>query len=173
MAANIAGRIRYRHVNIGVPKTLVRYLVNWCAEFEFKEDAGSILHDIYQTPVTPELLPLDADGKQNQHTEETIGSYELHDFFLYYTVRHPFKPGKVAFLAKLAFAGKYENDVILETLETFYTRFFANQFKRSAMPDGPKIGSVALSPRGDWRMPSDASARLWLEEIRKLRKQDA
>jgi len=153
------------HVNAGVPKTLVRYLVEWAAEAEFSGEASEVLRDICATPITPELLPLGADGKLEQKTEDTIGPYELHDFFLYYTVRFQFAPVKVFVLARQAFAGDYPAETILRWLGVFYRRFFSQQFKRSAMPDGPKVGSVALSPRGDWRMPSDASAALWLAEV--------
>jgi NAD+ synthase (glutamine-hydrolysing) len=159
------------HVNAGVPKTLVRYLVDWCAESEFSGEAARVLHDIANTPITPELLPLDDNGALQQETEATIGPYVLHDFFLFYMVRHQFAPKKVFFLAQEAFQGSYDDAAILNWLDTFYRRFFSQQFKRSAMPDGPKVGSVALSPRGDWRMPSDASAALWLDEVKALRAQ--
>jgi NAD+ synthase (glutamine-hydrolysing) len=153
------------HVNAGVPKTLVRYLVEWAADAEFSDEASATLHDIAATPITPELLPLDAEGNLEQKTEDTIGPYELHDFFLYQTVRFQCAPRKVFALAAQAFAGAYDEETILNWLGVFYRRFFSQQFKRSAMPDGPKVGSVALSPRGDWRMPSDASAALWLAEV--------
>ncbi len=157
------------HVNAGVPKTLVRYLVAWVADAEFSGETAAILHDICATPITPELLPLNASGGLEQKTEDAIGPYELHDFFLYQTVRFQFPPTKVFVLARQAFAGDYPDDVILRWLEVFYRRFFSQQFKRSAMPDGPKVGSVALSPRGDWRMPSDASPALWLAEVEAIR----
>ncbi len=156
------------HVNAGVPKTLVRYLVEWTAEAEFSGETSVVLRDIVATPITPELLPLDANGALEQKTEETIGPYALHDFFLYYTVRFQFAPRKVFVLARQAFAGTYADAEILRWLEVFYRRFFSQQFKRSAMPDGPKVGSVALSPRGDWRMPSDASSALWLADVKAL-----
>ncbi len=156
------------HVNAGVPKTLVRYLVEWTADAEFSGETSAVLRDIVATPITPELLPLDANGALEQKTEETIGPYALHDFFLYYTVRFQFAPHKVFVLARQAFAGDYPDAVILRWLEVFYRRFFSQQFKRSAMPDGPKVGSVALSPRGDWRMPSDASSALWLADVKAL-----
>lgn len=155
-------------VNAGVPKTLVRYLVDWAGDVEFSGDVAKILHDIVATPITPELLPLDDAGAQAQDTEATIGPYELHDFSLYYMVRHQFAPRKIFLLAQHAFAGAYDAKTILKWLKVFYKRFFAQQFKRSAMPDGPKVGSVALSPRGDWRMPSDARAALWLTQIQEL-----
>lgn len=153
------------HVNAGVPKTLVRYLVSWAADALFAGEATAVLHDIVDTPITPELLPLGADNKLEQKTEETIGPYELHDFFLFQVVRYQFAPRKVFWLAQRAFAGVYDDETILKWLRTFYRRFFSQQFKRSSMPDGPKVGSVALSPRGDWRMPSDASAASWLRAI--------
>jgi NAD+ synthase (glutamine-hydrolysing) len=152
------------HVNAGVPKTLVRWLVEWAADNEFSGPASEVLHSICQTPITPELLPLGKDQALMQKTEEIIGPYELHDFFLFFVVRHAFAPRKILWLAEQAFEGKYTRETILKWLRTFYKRFFSQQFKRSAMPDGPKVGSVALSPRGDWRMPSDGEARLWLDE---------
>ena len=154
------------HVNAGVPKTLVRYLIEWVADEESSgRRAAAVLRDIIATPITPELLPLGADGSLEQKTEDAIGPYELHDFFLYQVVRFQFPPAKVFFLARLAFAGVHPDAEIVRWLELFYRRFFSQQFKRSAMPDGPKVGSVALSPRGDWRMPSDASAAVWLDEL--------
>ena len=156
------------HVNAGIPKTLVRYLIDWCAEAEFSGAPAKVLHDIVATPISPELLPTTDDGKQHQQTEDLVGPYELHDYFLYHVVRHGARPAKVLSLAGLAFAGRYDRAVILRWLEVFIRRFFSQQFKRSAMPDGPKVGSVALSPRGDWRMPSDASATEWLAEIASL-----
>jgi NAD+ synthase (glutamine-hydrolysing) len=156
------------HVNAGVPKTLVRYLVEWAAEAEFSGETSEVLRDICATPITPELLPLDQNGLLAQKTEDTIGPYELHDFTLYYTIRCQFAPAKVFVLARQAFAGRYTAETILQWMGVFYRRFFSQQFKRSAMPDGPKVGSVALSPRGDWRMPSDASPALWLAEVEAL-----
>ncbi len=157
------------HVNAGVPKTLVRYLVEWCADEVFNGETSVVLRDIAATPITPELLPLGANQELEQKTEETIGPYELHDFFLFQTARYQFPPAKVFFLARDLFADTYSNTTILHWLEVFYRRFFAQQFKRSSMPDGPKVGSVALSPRGDWRMPSDASSADWVDAVRKLR----
>ena len=155
------------HVNAGVPKTLVRYLIEWVADEEWSgRRAEAVLRDIIATPITPELLPLGTGGALEQKTEDAIGPYELHDFFLYQVVRFGFAPAKVFVLARQAFAEVYTEQEILRWLEVFYRRFFSQQFKRSAMPDGPKVGSVALSPRGDWRMPSDASAALWLDELR-------
>jgi len=158
------------HVNVGVPKTLVRYLIDWCADAEFAGAPAAVLHDISATPISPELLPVDRRGRQRQKTENTIGPYELHDFFLYQIVRFGFCPAKVVYLAGLAFAGKYDRSTILRWLEVFLRRFISQQFKRSAMPDGPKVGSVALSPRGDWRMPSDAEASAWVGELKRLQK---
>jgi NAD+ synthase (glutamine-hydrolysing) len=143
------------HVNSGVPKTLVRYLIEWCAEGPFADKAGAILRDIADTPITPELLPLAADASLQQKTEDTIGPYELHDFFLFHFVRHGSSAEKIRWLAAQAFAGKYDEETIAKWLALFFKRFAQNQFKRSSVPDGPKVGSVALSPRGDWRMPSD------------------
>lgn len=158
------------HVNAGVPKSLVKYLVEWCAESVFSGEISKILIDIFNTPITPELLPLSGGKELVQKTESTIGPYELHDFFLFNCVRKQFTPAKILFLAEQAFAGKYSREEILKWLELYYKRFFSQQFKRSSMPDGPKVGSVALSPRGDWRMPSDASAATWLAEIANLKK---
>jgi len=148
------------HVNCGVPKTLVRYLIEWCAEGPFADKAGAILRDIADTPITPELLPLAADASLRQRTEDTIGPYELHDFFLFHFVRHGSSAEKIRWLAAQAFAGKYDDATIAKWLALFFKRFAQNQFKRSSVPDGPKVGSVALSPRGDWRMPSDFAGDL-------------
>lgn len=161
------------HVNAGVPKTLVRYLVAWCAEELFSGETSTVLHDIVATPITPELLPLGKDNVLEQKTEETIGPYALHDFYLYQTVRHQAPPAKVYFLARQAFGDEYTPAVLLKWLAVFYRRFFSQQFKRSSMPDGPKVGSVALSPRGDWRMPSDASSAEWLAAVAELEAQAA
>ncbi len=157
------------NVNGGVPKTLVRYLVEWAADNEYSGQISEVLHDICETPITPELLPLGTDGRLQQFTEDSIGPYDLHDFFLFHVVRYQFPPRKIFWLARLAFKEKYSRTEILRWLQVFYQRFFSQQFKRSALPDGPKVGSVALSPRGDWRMPSDAAASLWLEEVASLR----
>lgn len=156
------------HVNSGVPKTLVRHLVEWCAEEEFGEPVSGLLLDIAATPISPELLPLGKDAALVQMTEDTVGPYELHDFFLFHMVRCGFSPAKIVALAEIAFEERFSREEICRWLRVFYTRFFANQFKRSSMPDGPKVGTVALSPRGDWRMPSDASAVAWLAEIEAL-----
>ena len=152
-------------VNASVPKTLVRYLIEWCAEAEFSGKTAEVLHDVCATPVSPELLPPDEDGAISQKTEDHVGPYELHDFFLFQVVRNQFAPRKILDLACRAFAEDYSQAEVLKWLQLFYRRFFAQQFKRSCLPDGPKVGSVSLSPRGDWRMPSDASANLWLAEL--------
>ena len=155
-------------VNASIPKTLVRHLVNWVADTIIDEDSQATLKDIVATPISPELIPADEDGNISQKTEDLVGPYELHDFFLYYTLRFGFRPCKIFFLATHAFAGKYQDEVIKKWLTTFFRRFFAQQFKRSCLPDGPKVGSCSLSPRGDWRMPSDASSASWLEECDRL-----
>ena len=154
-------------VNAGVPKTLVRHLVRYYADTCGEETLKALLLDILDTPVSPELLP-PVDGVISQKTEDLVGPYELHDFFLYYMLRCGFEPAKVYRVAEIAFAGIYDDDVILKWLKIFYKRFFAQQFKRSCLPDGPKVGSVALSPRGDLRMPSDASAAVWLAQLEEL-----
>ena len=155
-------------VNSGIPKTLIRYVVKWASEYKFSGRVRKILLDILDTPVSPELLPPDREGKIKQKTEEEVGPYELHDFFLYNTVRNGFSPKKVFYLAKIAFKDTYDEKTIKKWLENFYKRFITQQFKRSCIPDGPKIGSVALSPRGDWRMPSDASISTWLKEVKSI-----
>lgn len=154
-------------VNSSVPKTLVRYLVSYFADTTQDRTLCDVLKDVLDTPVSPELLP-PKDGEIAQKTEDIVGPYELHDFFLYYILRFGFEPGKVYRLAKIAFASSYEDKVILKWLKIFYQRFFSQQFKRSCLPDGPKVGSVSVSPRGDLRMPSDASAALWMRELDKL-----
>ena len=153
-------------VNAGVPKSLVRHLVSWYSETTENKRAASALKDILETPISPELLPADENGRIVQKTEETIGPYELHDFFLFHMVRNGFSPKKILKLAILAFQTKYDSGEILKWLTVFYKRFFTQQFKRSCLPDGVKVGSVCLSPRGDWRMPSDASAELYLRELK-------
>lgn len=155
-------------VNAGVPKTLVRYLVSWFAARADDARLKTTLLDIVDTPISPELIPADSGGNIKQKTEDLVGPYDLHDFFLYYTLRYGFSPQRIYYLARVAFAGQFDNDVILKWLRVFFRRFFAQQFKRSCLPDGPKVGSVCLSPRGDWRMPSDASSALWLKEIDSL-----
>ena len=154
-------------VNAGVPKTLVRHLVEYYADTCNDKALSDVLRDVLDTPVSPELLP-PVDGVISQRTEDLVGPYELHDFFLYYMLRCGYSPAKVYRVAKLAFRGQYEDGVIWKWLKTFYRRFFAQQFKRSCLPDGPKVGSVALSPRGDLRMPSDAGVSLWLAEAERL-----
>ena len=149
-------------VNTSVPKTLIRSLIRRATEKQTDNTVSSILFDILDTPVSPELLPPDASGKIAQKTEDIIGPYELHDFFLYYFVRWRFTPSKILYLALQAFDGKYEKEEIINRMKLFIKRFFSQQFKRSCSPDGPKVGIVSLSPRGDWRMPSDASAEMWL-----------
>ena len=158
-------------VNASIPKTLVRHLVKWCADRHFGDGAQNdksakeILYDIIDTPISPELLPADDKGNISQKTEDLVGPYELHDFFLYNLFRNGYSPDKLLFLAQKAFAGIYDGDTIKKWLKTFLRRFFSQQFKRSCLPDGPKVGSVSLSPRGDWRMPSDAKAALFLEGL--------
>lgn len=149
-------------VNCSVPKTLVRYLVNYVAQKEVDKPTSEILIDILNTPVSPELLPKDSEGNIAQKTEDIVGPYELHDFFLYYFIRQGAEPEKILFLAKAAFKDEYSEETIKKWLNKFITRFFTQQFKRSALPDGPKVGTISLSPRGDWRMPSDTSYNSWL-----------
>ncbi len=151
-------------VNASVPKTLVRHLVRYAADV-FGGRIAEVLLDILDTPVSPELLPPTGDGEIAQKTEDLVGPYELHDYFLYYLLRFGFEPGKIYRMALKSFEGAYDVKTVHTWLRTFYRRFFAQQFKRSCLPDGPKVGSVTLSPRGDWRMPSDASSRLWLAQI--------
>ncbi len=155
-------------VNAGVPKTLVRYVVNWCADTQYQDEISEILNDIIDTPISPELLPISEMGELVQETEQKIGPYELHDFFLYHSIRCHFKPSKVVFLAEHAFGDKYSREEITAWIKIFYKRFFNQQFKRSCMPDGIKVGTVSLSPRGNWRMPSDAVADGWLKELESL-----
>ena len=154
-------------VNSGIPKTLVRHLVRFYADTCNNDTLKNLLLDILDTPVSPELLP-PVDGKISQKTEDLVGPYELHDFFLYYILRFGFAPDKIYRIAKIAFKDVYDDAVILKWLKVFYRRFFSQQFKRSCLPDGPKVGSVAISPRGDLRMPSDACSRIWLDTIEKM-----
>ncbi len=156
-------------VNAGVPKTLVRHLVRYEADIAATDALRTVLLDILDTPVSPELLPA-KDGEISQKTDDLVGPYELHDFYLYYVLRFGFGPAKIFRLAKAAFAGRaeYPDEVLYRWLRNFYWRFFAQQFKRSCLPDGPKVGSVTLSPRGDWRLPSDAAAALWLAELEQI-----
>ena len=155
-------------VNVSIPKTLVRYLVKWIADGDMDEASQATLYDIIDTPISPELIPADKDGNITQKTEDLVGPYELHDFYLYNFLRHGFRPAKILYLAKVAFCGQYDEETIKKWMSVFFRRFFQQQFKRSCLPDGPKVGSVAISPRGDWRMPSDASPALWLKEIEGL-----
>ncbi len=161
-------------VNVSVPKTLVRYLVEWVSMHRMDDLSRSILLDIIDTPISPELIPADENGDISQITEDLVGPYELHDFFLYYFLRYGFRPSKIFYLATRAFDGHdkrakvYDESIIKKWLTIFCRRFFAQQFKRSCLPDGPKVGSCSLSPRGDWRMPSDATSEAWLEECEHL-----
>ena len=155
-------------INASVPKTLVRKLVEWAAAQQEDSRIREILLDVVATPVSPELLPSDAEGNIAQKTEDLVGPYELHDFFLYHFINSGYSPRKILRVAELAFGGEYDRETILKWLRVFFRRFFSQQFKRSAMPDGPKVGLISLSPRGDWRMPSDASARMWLKELEKI-----
>jgi NAD+ synthase (glutamine-hydrolysing) len=155
-------------VSAGVPKTLVRALVKWAGEQCANENIKRALLDVVETPISPELTPADADGNIAQKTEDLVGPYELHDFFIYYTLQHGFSPKKIYFLAQYAFEGEYSDSEIKKWLQNFYRRFFNSQFKRSCLPDGPKVCSVSLSPRGSWRMPSDASSAIWLKECDSL-----
>jgi len=153
------------HVNTGVPKTLVRFLVEWCAQEVFEGVLSQILHDVTATPISPELLPLDEKGASLQETESVLGPYALHDFFLFHFCRRGAAPSKILWLAQQAWGSKFSKEEITKWLREFFRRFFASQFKRNSQPDGPKVGSVALSPRGDWRMPSDATAAAWLNAL--------
>lgn len=155
-------------VNSSIPKTLVKHLVNWVAINEVDESSKTTLLDIIDTPISPELIPADKEGKITQKTEDLVGPYELHDFFLYNFIRNGFSPAKIYYLANIAFKDRYGKDIIKKWLCTFIRRFFSQQFKRSCLPDGPKVGSVSISPRGDWRMPSDACADVWLKEAENL-----
>ena len=154
-------------VNASIPKTLIRFLVSYEARRATNPRLAAVLRDILDTPVSPELLP-PKDGEISQKTEGLVGPYDLHDFFLYYTIRWGCPPAKILRFAERAFAGQFDRQTILHWMKTFYRRFFSQQFKRSCLPDGPKVGSVTLSPRGDWRMPSDASVSLWLDELERL-----
>ena len=155
-------------VNGSVPKTLVKYLVKWVAENDIDEESRITLLDIVETPISPELIPADENGEIQQKTEDLVGPYELHDFFLYYFMRFGFRPSKIYYLANIAFKDIYDEETIKKWLSTFFRRFFNQEFKRSCLPDGPKVGSISISPRGDWRMPSDASSATWLKEIENL-----
>jgi NAD+ synthase (glutamine-hydrolysing) len=152
--------------NASIPKTLVRFLVEWAANHEFTGATQEILRAIIATPISPELLPSNHAGEMLQVTEDVLGPYELHDFFLFHFLRYGTAPAKILYLASQArFEKAYTSDELRHWLRLFLQRFFANQFKRSCLPDGPKVGSVSLSPRGDWRMPSDVCATAWLAEV--------
>ena len=151
-------------VNGGIPKTLIRYIVGFYSDSSRDQALKKVLNDILDTPVSPELLPAE-NGEISQKTEDLVGPYELHDFFLYYAIRRGFSPQKIFRLALRALGDRYSAEEIKKWLKNFYRRFFSQQFKRSCLPDSPKVGSVTLSPRGDWRMPSDAVAKRWLEDI--------
>ena len=158
-------------VNAGIPKTLIRHVVAFCADDAQKHGnprLASVLRDILDTPVSPELLPADQNGEIAQKTEDLVGPYELHDFYLYYALRYGYSPDKLYRLAQIAFLGVYSDEEILKWLKNFIRRFFNQQFKRSCLPDGPKIGSVGVSPRGDLRMPSDASSYEWTKIANEL-----
>ena len=155
-------------VNGGIPKTLIQYLVRYFAQLPQYAAVSETLIDVVETPISPELTPADEEGNIKQKTEDLVGPYELHDFFLYYMMRFGFRPAKIYMLAQKAFAGTYDDETIKKWLTTFCRRFFSQQFKRSCLPDGPKVGSISLSPRGDWRMPSDACSTLWLKECEEL-----
>lgn len=156
-------------INASIPKTLIRSLVLWFAQRTPNAEERKTLEDIANTPISPELIPANADGTIKQVTEDVVGPYELHDFFLYHTLRFGRRPSKIFYLAQKAFGDSYSRETILHWLRTFFRRFFTQQFKRSCMPDGPKVGSVCLSPRGDWRMPSDATSAAWLREVDSLK----
>jgi NAD+ synthase (glutamine-hydrolysing) len=156
-------------INASVPKTLVRHMVEWYGNTRAEGALRQALLDVVATPVSPELLPVDGEGNE-QHTEDIVGPYDLHDFFLYCALRRRYAPTKIAMLASIAFEGTHSKATIVKWLKVFFRRFFSQQFKRSAMPDGPKVGAVGLSPRGDLHMPSDAQVSAWMEEIEELEK---
>ncbi|MCR4600368.1 MAG: NAD(+) synthase, partial [Clostridia bacterium] len=145
----------------------VSYLVKYYADTTDNEKVNAVLRDILDTPISPELIPPSEDGEILQKTEDKVGPYELHDFFLFYMLRAGFEPEKILYIAEKTFAGRYSRAELVKWLENFYRRFFSQQYKRSCMPDGPKVGSVAFSPRGDLRMPSDAAVKIWMDSIRK------
>ena len=157
-------------VNNSIPKTLIKYLIKYFADTTSDNNLKEILYDILDTPVSPELLPPDENGNIAQITEDVVGPYELHDFFLYNMMRLSFEPKKIFYIANIAFKDKYDKKTIYKWLRNYYWRFFSQQFKRSCLPDGPKVGSVSLSPRGDWRMPSDAVSKLWLAQMDEIEK---
>ena len=155
-------------VNCSIPKTLMRYMVEWVADNHASQKVSDALRDVVATPVSPELLPADNEGKIAQKTEDLVGPYELHDFFLYNFIGNGFSPAKIAMLAEKAFEGSYDRPTIVHWIKTFFRRFFNQQFKRSASPDGPKVSHISISAKGDWRMPADASSAVWLEDCEKL-----
>jgi NAD+ synthase (glutamine-hydrolysing) len=156
-------------VNGSVPKTVVKLVVEWYANSQSNSTISTTLKSIIDTPISPELIPADENGEIRQKTEDLVGPYELHDFFLYHILRYGFRPAKIYLLAQYAFANsQYDNDTIKKWLTIFYRRFFNQQFKRSCLPDGPKVGICSLSPRGDWSMPSDAVSQGWLKECEAL-----
>lgn len=159
--------ISHYNVNSSVPKTLVKYLVDWISKQKEFLKAKKTLEDILDTPISPELVRSNRKKEIDQKTEDLIGPYELHDFFLYHFARWESSPSKILFLAKKSFGDRYKPEIIKKWLKVFLTRFFQNQWKRSVMPDGPKVGSVSLSPRGDWRMPSDAEMTIWIKDLNK------
>jgi len=159
-------------INAGVPKTVIQVMVRWLADSDtYGQTVSALLRDILDTPISPELLPQKGTGEVEQKTEDLIGPYILHDFFLYYLVRYGYSPSKILYLAEAAFAGRYDRETLLQWLELFCRRFFSQQFKRSCMPDGPQVGPISLSPRGGWHMPSDAAYAEWQREIEGLRTQ--
>ena len=155
-------------VNSSIPKTLVKHLVKWVAENGVDTESRATLLDVVDTPISPELIPANENGEIKQKTEDLVGPYELHDFFLYYFMRFGFRPAKIYMLACSSFDGIYDKETVKKWLSIFLRRFFNQQFKRSCLPDGPKVGSISISPRGDWRMPSDASSAAWLKEVEEL-----
>lgn len=163
-----ADHISMYNVNCGVPKTLVKYIIKWCSDNKYTPGIKEVLNDIFNTPISPELLPPDKDGAILQKTEDNIGSYILNDFFLYHFIRFGYEPLKLYLLANIAFKEDFTEQYIKNTLKSFYKRFFNAQFKRSCVPDGPKIGTVSLSPRGDWRMSTDTSVNFWLNQVEQL-----
>ena len=158
-------------INSSVPKTLVKHMVDWYANNRAEGALRKALLDVVATPISPELLPHSESGDIAQKTEDVVGPYELHDFFLYCTLRRRYAPAKIVMLASLAFEGVYDKATIIKWLKVFFRRFFSQQFKRSAMPDGPKVGGVGLSPRGDLHMPSDAQERAWLQEVEDMERE--
>ena len=154
-------------VNASLPKTFIKHVVKYYAEMCEEKELKEVLLDILDTPVSPELLP-PKDGEIAQKTEDLVGPYELHDFYLYYMLRYGYEPSKIYRLAKYAFEGVYDDETILKWLKKFYWRFFSQQFKRSCVPDGPRVSGMSLSPRGDWRMPSDACVAVWIKELEEL-----